>query len=161
MCSHVAQKSPNSQYLNWSLISKLSQFNGKLQALGRFTWAFVTSFGDRLTVRRNQVEETLSIWLTTCLDAHATRHVWLKTGKVACTMLWVSFCSLQVRFKRVFQKVLLQKGIAIADYMLTLGHCRDTGENLENLKGGRKTSWELATSQPDENRWFPWKILST
>ena len=51
---------------------------------------------------------------------------------------------LQVRSKRVFPKVLTQKGKAIADYMLTLGHCQDTGENLEILEGGRKTSLQQA-----------------
>ena len=32
---------------------------------------------------------------------------------------------------------------AIADYMRTLGHCQDTGKNLEIMGGGRKTSWGL------------------
>ena len=52
--------------------------------------------------------------------------------------------------KRVFPKVRTKKGIASADYMQTLGHCEDKGENLEILKGGRKTSWERATSLLDE-----------
>ena len=45
----------------------------------------------------------------------------------------------------------MQKGVAIADYMPTLGHCQDTGEKLEILEGGRKTSRERADSRRDEN----------
>ena len=41
---------------------------------------------------------------------------------------------IQVRSKRVFPKVLTQKGIAIADFMWTLGHCQHTGENLKILR---------------------------
>ena len=59
--------------------------------------------------------------------------------------------TIQVRSKRVFPKVRTQKGVAIADYMRTLGHCQDTGENLEILEGGRKTSRERANSRRDEN----------
>ena len=60
------------------------------------------------------------------------------------TDLWSKSFRLQLRSKRVFPKVLTQKGIAIADYMLTLGHCQDTGENLEIMEGVHKTSREQA-----------------
>ena len=57
----------------------------------------------------------------------------------------------QVWSKRVSPKLRTQKGTAIADYMRTLGHCQETGENLEILEGGRKTSREQANSRLDEN----------
>ena len=61
----------------------------------------------------------------------------------------VTYFSIQVQSERVFPKVLMQKGIAIADYMLTLGHCQDTGRNLQILEGRCKTFREQ-----DENH-FP------
>ena len=57
----------------------------------------------------------------------------------------------EVLSKRVFPKLRRQKGTAIADYMRTLGHCQETGENLEILEGGRKKSQERANSRLDEN----------
>ena len=57
----------------------------------------------------------------------------------------------QVWSKRVSPKLRTQKGTAIADYMRTLGHCQETGENLEILEGGRKKSQERANSRLDEN----------
>ena len=63
------------------------------------------------------------------MNSYSYDHSLLKIGKN----------SVEVQSKRVYPKVRTQKGIAIADYMWTLGHCQDTGENLEILKGGPGT----------------------
>ena len=86
------------------------------------------------------------VWDRVLLVAGSVCTAWARMQKWTTPSVLV-----QVRSKRVFPKVRTQKGIAIADYMQTLGHCQDTGENLEILEGGRKTSRERANSRRDEN----------